>query len=362
MSAPTITALHTSLLSPQLSRPWGPDVHQNHIIVVRIETSDGVGGTGFSWTPSIGAEAIQALLDNDIRRFALGRAANAYALWQPLWKNLHEAGSGGLTTIAMAGLDLALWDYDCRAKEIPLVDRLERQHDRAQVYGSGVNLDYSLDELLEQVDRWIAAGLTAVKVKVGKTDIFEDLDRIAAVRERIGPDRALMLDANQRWDFETAVIATDALAEYQPDWIEEPLRADDTPGYAELRKRVSVPVALGENAHTVQRFRDLIDAGCCDIVQPNVVRVGGITPFLAIAELARDRGVRLAPHLLPELSGQLALALPEPTLVEDVEDATFEKLGVLARPTGTAIEDGWFTANTEPGIGFDFAETIEEPA
>ena len=81
----------------------------------------------------------------------------------------------------------------------------------------------------------------------------------------------------------------------------------------ELRKRVSVPVALGENAHTIQRFRDLIDAGCCDIVQPNVVRVGGITPFLAIAELARDRGVRLAPHLLPELSGQLALTLPEPS-------------------------------------------------
>jgi L-alanine-DL-glutamate epimerase-like enolase superfamily enzyme len=325
----TITALRTTLLTPRLPRPWG-------------------------------AEAVRALLDNDIRRFALGRPADAADLWQPLWENLHEAGSGGLTTIAMAGLDLALWDYDCRVRELPLVDRLGRTHDRAEAYGSGVNLDYSLDELLEQVDRWIAAGYQTVKIKVGKKDIFEDLDRVAAVRERLGPDRGLALDANQRWDRDTAAIAIGALAESSPAWIEEPLRADDTAGYTRLRASVGIPIALGENAHTLYRFRDLLDAGAVDIVQPNVVRVGGITPFLHIAELARERGVRLAPHLLPELSGQLALTLPEPTLVEDVEDASFQKLGVLARPSGTSVADGWFTADTAVGLGFEFVAAPEE--
>jgi L-alanine-DL-glutamate epimerase-like enolase superfamily enzyme len=355
----TITALRTTLLSPKLSRPWGADVRANHIIAVHIETSDGLSGTGFSWTPSIGAEAVRALLDNDIRRFALGRPADAGELWQPLWENLHEAGSGGLTTIAMAGLDLALWDYECRVRDLPLVDRLGRTRDRVQVYGSGVNLHYSEDELLAQVDRWIAAGLTAVKIKVGKPDIFEDLDRVAAVRQRIGPDRQLMLDANQRWDRATAAIAIAALAESDPAWIEEPLRADDTAGYAALRASSVVPIALGENAHTIYRFRDLMDAGACDIVQPNVIRVGGITPFLAIVRSAAERGIRVAPHLLPELSGQLALTIPEPTLVEDVEGATFEQLGILSEPTGTSIRDGWFTADTDVGIGFNFVESAE---
>lgn len=356
----TITALRTTLLSPKLERPWGPDVRSNHIVAVHIETSDGVGGTGFSWTPTIGAEAVRALLDNDIRRFALGRPADAAQLWQPLWENLHEAGSGGLTTIAMAGLDLALWDYECRFKDQPLVDRLGRTRERVQVYGSGVNLHYSEDELLAQVDRWISAGFTAVKIKVGKPDIFEDLDRVAAVRERIGPDRQLMLDANQRWDRATASIAIAALAESDPAWIEEPLRADDTPGYAALRAASVVPIALGENAHTIWRFRDLMDAGACDIVQPNVIRVGGITPFLGIVRAAAERGLRVAPHLLPELSGQLALTIPEPTLVEDVEGATFEQLGILSEPTGTSINDGWFTADTAAGIGFNFVEDESE--
>jgi L-alanine-DL-glutamate epimerase-like enolase superfamily enzyme len=358
----TITALRTRLLRPKLARNWGHDVPYNHFIVVEIETSDGGVGTGFSWTPAIGAEAIVALLENDIRPFVLHKHANAAELWPRLWEHLHEAGSGGLVTIAMAGLDLALWDYEARTLDQSLVDRLGRHHDRVQVYGSGINLHYSEEKLLKQVDRWLAAGFDTIKIKVGKKDIFEDLDRVAAVRERIGPDRTLALDANQRWDRATAAIAIAALAESDPAWIEEPLRADDTPGYAALRKAVHIPIALGENAHTTYRFRDLLDAGACDVIQPNVIRVGGITPFLQIAELARSRGVRLMPHLLPQLSGQLALALPEATMVEDVEDASFDDLDILASPSGVTIADGWLTADTAPGLGFRFRDKlVEEP-
>ena len=156
-------------------------------------------------------------------------------------------------------------------------------------------------------------GYPAVKIKVGRPDLREDVERVAAVREVIGPDTLLMVDANQRWDLYRARRAADALAPYGLHWLEEPLPADDVAAHVELRRSAHVPIAVGENVYTVYGFRDLLTAGACDVVQPNVVRVGGITPFLRIAELARTFDVPVYPHLLPDLSGQLALSLPLPS-------------------------------------------------
>jgi len=289
----------------------------------------------------------------DLAPWLVGHPADASG-WQQSWEHLHEAGGGGVTTIALAGIDLALWDLALRSTGTALADALGRKHDSQPAYGSGVNLHYPLDELVAQAARWRDAGYGGVKIKVGKPDLAEDLDRVAAVRETIGPDVRLMVDANQRWDLPTAVESVTALARFDLDWIEEPLRADDTRGYRSLRAAIDVPVAAGENVHTIHRFRDLVDAGAIDVLQPNVVRVGGITPFLQIVELAREAGLELAPHLLPDLSAQLAFALPETTWVEDVEDAGFAPLGALAGPSGVDIVHGRATGGREPGIGLRF--------
>src|SRR5690606_20728750 len=127
------------------------------------------------------------------------------------WEHLHEGGGSGLTTIALAGLDLALWDAAGRAAGASVSDLIGRTRESARAYGSGVNLHYSLDELVDQTRRWVAAGFDAVKVKVGRPDVAEDLERLQAVREVIGPDRALMIDANQRWDLDRATAAMDVL-------------------------------------------------------------------------------------------------------------------------------------------------------
>lgn len=351
--APPITAVRTTRHDLPLSRPWAHDVTELHVIGVEVSTADGGVGTGISWTPTIGAHAVQALLDHDIRAFVLGRESDPRQLWPRLWRRLHEAGSGGLTTIAMSGVDLALWDLQARRRGLGLTDLLGRRHDSVEVYGSGVNLHYSLDELVAQARRWLAAGYRRIKIKVGRPDPAEDRDRVAAVREVIGPDVALMLDANQRWDLDRATAAMAVLAEAGPAWIEEPLLADDLAGHAELRRRIDTPVALGENLHTWYRFREAIDLGACDVVQPNVVRVGGITPLLEIAALAEERGVALAPHLLPELSGQVALALARPTAVEDVEDASFAATGLLAGPSPVAIEQGRLCSTGALGLGLE---------
>ncbi|QAY59095.1 mandelate racemase/muconate lactonizing enzyme family protein [Microbacterium protaetiae] len=356
----TIAAFDARLLRVPLTRPWGADVTALGVIATHVVRSDGAEGWGFSWTPQIGAEAVLALLQHDICAFTVGRTADPEQLWQPAWEHLHEAGGGGITTIALAGLDLALWDAAARAADTSVSELLGRRRTAVRAYGSGVNLHYSQDDLVAQVRRWVDAGFDAVKVKVGKPSLDEDLERIAAVRDALGPDRALMIDANQRWDLDRATRSIEALAAFDLAWIEEPLRADDLAGHTELARRLrassGVPIALGENLHNRYRFDDFLRAGAAQILQPNVVRVGGITPFRRIAASLSAAGVGVHPHLLPELSGQLALTLDSDALVEDVEDAGFAALGALTGLSPVAIADGRLTENDHLGLGMRFRD------
>jgi len=348
----TITALKSTLHRVPMTRPWSPEMTHIHVIVTELTTADGRTGTGFSWTPWVGGRAVHALLESDIRALATGLPAHPEVVFDHLWWRLHEAGRGGLVTIALAAVDLALWDL--RAAGTGLVDLLGRRRDAVTVYGSGVNRHYTLKELVAQAERWKARGLTAAKIKVGLDDLAEDVERVAAVRDTLGPDALLMVDANQMWDLPRAIRAAEALRPYDPYWIEEPLPSADVHAYARLRASVDVPIALGENTYTTYEFRDLLAAGACDIVQPNVVRVGGITPFLRIAELARAHDVPAFPHLLPDISGQLACSLPMPPMVEDVEDASFADLGLLAEPYPVRVDGGALRPGDHGGHGIRF--------
>jgi L-alanine-DL-glutamate epimerase-like enolase superfamily enzyme len=355
VSEPVLTGLETRLIRIPLTRPWGPDVPD--LTVVEVVVTDAAGGTGhgFSWTPTIGGTAVRALLDNDIRAFALGRPASPGGWWSEAWRHLHEAGGGGITTIALAGLDLALWDLAGRRAGTGLPQLLGRRHDALETYGSGVNLHYPLEELVAQARRWVGAGFRGIKVKVGKPELAEDVDRLQAVREVIGPDVALMVDANQRWELEPAVAAVAAFEPFRIAWLEEPLRADDLRGHVALKRETGVRIAVGENLHTEYRFAEFLDAGAADVLQPNVIRVGGISPALRIAALVQDAGAELAFHLLPELSAQLAFAVPGATRIEVVESAGFDELGALAEPTGLEFAHGRVTGAPRLGLGIRFA-------
>ncbi|MER7546359.1 mandelate racemase/muconate lactonizing enzyme family protein [Actinomadura sp.] len=341
-----IEDLRVELRSVPLARPWGADVQHNHVLPVTLTLDDGRSGTGISWTPQIGAHAVKALLEHDVRDAVIGLPAHPGAIWDELSAHLGEAGRSGIVPIAMAGVDLALWDLECGDRS--LVDVLGARRDSVPLYGSGINLHYPLDELTAQAERWAAAGYPAVKIKVGRPSLAEDVERVAAVREVIGPDTALMIDANQRWDLHRARTALRALERFDLFWVEEPLPADDLAAHVELRRSIGTPVAVGENVATVHGFRDLLTAGACDVVQPNVVRVGGITPFLRVAELARAFDVPVYPHLLTELSGQLALALHHPAMVEHPEDATLTDLGLLADPPPVELAGAELRATGAP--------------
>ncbi|MEY9212835.1 mandelate racemase/muconate lactonizing enzyme family protein [Thermobifida halotolerans] len=341
-----------------LHRAWDGGVDRNDVVVVRVVADTGQVGTGFAWTPLIGAGAVLALLRDDCPAALLGREVNPGPRWDELRWHLREAGTSGLTLMAAAAVDIALWDLTARAAGVSLVDLIGRRRAHVAAYGSGVNLDHTLEELLEQVRGWLAAGHRAVKIKVGSPELDRDVERVAAVRELIGDDRLLMLDANQRWDLPAAVRALAALERFDPYFVEEPLPADDLDAHARLRSRTAVPFAIGENLRTVAEFEAALAAGVCDVAQPNAVRVGGITPFLRVAELAARHSVPVAPHLLPELSTQLALCVPRAAMVEDIDRASFAALGALARPSGVEITGGRATAQTGPGHGLEFAPDL----
>jgi len=198
-----VTAVSSRTYRLPMPRPWGPVATCQYLIAATVESSDGRTGQGFSWAVRAGAQAVAAMVEADCRPVAEGGPVAPAAAWDRLWLHLREAG-GGIATLSMAAIDIGLWDLAAKAAGLPLADLIGRHRDLVPVYASGVNRHLTLDELEEQVSRWIAAGHTRVKIKVGQPSLDEDLHRVAAVRRIIGPGRQLMVDANQLWDVPAA--------------------------------------------------------------------------------------------------------------------------------------------------------------
>jgi L-alanine-DL-glutamate epimerase-like enolase superfamily enzyme len=354
-----IESVETILASlPLPGEPWGDTIHHvTHIeiIVAEVRTDDGLLGTGFSYTSGVGGTTIKALLDKDLAPFVIGKEVSPRGLWHQCWHHVHDMGGGGVSTTALAAIDIALWDLVAKEVAKPLVAVLGPCRERIRAYASGINLNKSIEELADQVQGWKAAGFEAFKVKVGKPRIGEDVERLARVRDIVGP-LPLMVDANQGWDIAHAARAIDAFAPFDLHWVEEPLLCDDVEGHARLRRLVRTPIAIGVNVFTLQQLNHYLSCGACDFVQADVVRVGGITPYLDVAALARAWNVPLAPHFMMELSGQVLCALPNAHILESIDGGSLSDLGALTEPI--LIENGHFTpppGKIGHGIEFDRA-------
>jgi L-alanine-DL-glutamate epimerase-like enolase superfamily enzyme len=215
---------------------------------------------------------------------------------------------------------------------------------------SGGFLSSSIDEVVENASRSIADGIGGIKIKVGLPDRVEDLERVRRVREHIGPDVPMMVDANQQWDRATAIRLGRKLEEYNLVWIEEPLDAYDFEGHAELARALDTPIATGEMLASVSDHKQLIAARGCDTLQPDAPRVGGITNFLRILALADEAGLDIAPHFAMEIHVHLAACYPRETWVEHFDwlDPLFEER--------LETRDGRMLVPNRPGLGITFTE------
>jgi L-alanine-DL-glutamate epimerase-like enolase superfamily enzyme len=319
-------------------------------IFVDLETDDGLLGTGYAYTIGTGGRAVLAMLREDLLHRLIGEDARAVEhIWGKLFWATHGTVVGAISSLALAAVDTALWDLRCKAAGQPLWLLAGGHRQRVPLYDTeGGWLQLSIDELVAGAESSVARAWPGVKIKVGKPDATEDVARLRAVREAIGPNIHLMVDANQSM---TAAEATRRARLFEPldlYWFEEPLPAEDITGHARLAAATSLPIAVGESLYSLSHFREYLAAGACGIVQVDAARIGGITPWLKAAHLAEAFNVKVAPHFLMELHVSLAAAVPNALYIEHIP-----QLQPLTT-RGLEIVDGHAVAPSEPGIGISW--------
>lgn len=320
-------------------------------LFAEITTEQGFSGMGFSYSKRAGGPA-QFAHAKEVAEGVIGEDPNDIPriYTKLLWAGA-SVGRSGVATQALAAIDIALYDLKAKRADLPLSKLLGGHRDSVRTYNtSGGFLNASLEEVKDRASQLIEEGVGGIKIKVGLPDQAEDLRRVAGVREHIGPDVPLMVDANQQWDRSTALRMGRRLEEFDLVWIEEPLDAYDAEGHAQLATALDTPIATGEMLASVDEHVRLIDAHACDIIQPDCPRVGGITSFLRLMTLADKAGLDLAPHFAMEIHLHLAALYPREPWVEH-----FDWLDPLFNET-LEIENGRMLVPNRPGLGVTLSD------
>ncbi|MEU5832346.1 mandelate racemase/muconate lactonizing enzyme family protein [Streptomyces diacarni] len=320
-------------------------------LFAEITTEQGHEGFGFSYSKRAGGPA-QYAHAKEVAQAMIGEDPSDIAklYTKLLWAGA-SVGRSGVATQALAALDIALYDMKAKRAGLPLAKFLGSHRDSVRTYNtSGGFLNASIEEVKDRATQSIEEGIGGIKIKVGLPDSAADLRRVAAVREHIGPDFPLMVDANQQWDRATALRMGRRLEEFNLVWIEEPLDAYDAEGHAALTAALDTPIATGEMLASVSEHERLIAARACDIIQPDAPRVGGITQFQRLATFADQAGLDLAPHFAMEIHLHLAAAYPREPWVEH-----FDWLDPLFNEH-LETKDGRMIVPNRPGLGFTLSD------
>ena len=320
------------------------------MVAVRLRDADGATGCGYTILNARHGGGAAAVINNVFAPIVLSEDPRRIEwLWARMWRSHHYSGRGGLVSFAIAAVDTALWDLRGRALREPLWRLLGGHRPEVRAYAGNIDLNFPREKLLEGVSRSLAAGFRSVKMRVGKPSLREDVERVAAVRDLIGPDIELMTDANEAWRTDQATRAFRALRDFDLVWIEEPIRPDDYAGYAHLRAHGGIPVAAGENLHTLAEFTALIATGGVDFPEPDLTTCGGITAWMKVARLAEAHGLPVTSHGAHDLHVHLLAAVPNAAYLE-MHGFGLERF--IAQPL--QLNEGMAIAADRPGHGIDF--------
>ena len=320
------------------------------LVTVRVRDAEGAEGVGYTYTVGAGGAAVQALVARELAPLLAGRDADLIASHgQAMWWALHYGGRGGAQALAISAVDIALWDHRARRQRAPLWRELGGFDPKVPCYAGGIDLDFPLDALLRQTDENLARGFRAIKMKVGRPSLSDDVERVRAMRRHLGPDFPLMVDANMRWSVDEAIRAARALVELHPVWLEEPIIPDDVPGHARIVREGGLPIAAGENLHTLYEFRQLIAAGGVTFPEPDVTNCGGVTAFMKVCHLAEAFNLPVTSHGAHDLTVHLLAAAPNRSYLEA---HGFGLDRFIAQPL--RIKDGLAIAPDRLGHGIEF--------
>jgi L-alanine-DL-glutamate epimerase-like enolase superfamily enzyme len=327
------------------------------VVVVRAR-SGAARGLGYTYS----AAAAAKFVDEKLADVVVGRDAFAVpAAWSAMNDFARNLGHEGLTQMAIAAVDIALWDLKAHLLDLPLSIILGRWRERVPIYGSGGFTSYPVDVLQDQLAGWVKRGIPRVKMKVGR-DPDEDIDRVAAAREAIGDSAELFVDANGAFTVKQALAFAHRFAEYGVTWFEEPVSSDDLSGLRLVREGspVGMDIAAGEYGFNLDYFRRMLEMGAVDVIQPDVTRCGGITGFLPVAALSDAMKTPVSAHTAPQVSMHACTAVRGLRHLEYFHDhARIESLlfDGVRQP-----KDGFLEPDlSRPGMGLELKDADAAP-
>ena len=285
-------------------------------LFVHIFTDEGIEGLGMTY-PSPG---IRDVINNALKSVLIGKdPLDIEKIWNDMYWKVRGYGRKGIAFCAISAIDIGLWDLKAKIVNLPLYKLLGSYTDSVPVYGSGGWTNFTEKELIKEMTDYVEAGIPRVKMKVGKDfgkSEREDIQRLEAVRNAVGDDVAIFIDANNGYYRKQAIYMAREFEQSQVGWFEEPLIPDDVKGLAEVARSSSIPIATGEHEYTKYGFRELIERAAADIVQPDIGRVGGVTEWMKVTHLAQAFNFPVAPHALQLVHLHVACATPNLKVVE----------------------------------------------
>lgn len=318
--------------------------------IVRLVDADGFVGTGYSYTIGSGGPAVISLLRETLLPLVIGREAEEIErIWRDLLFATHATAVGAITSLSLAAIDTALWDLRCLRAALPLWKMAGGAKPCVPMYSTeGGWLHIATDRLVADALAMQEQGFAGSKIKIGNPSLAQDRARLKAVRDAVGDDYQILVDANQSFTLPEARRRADMLGEFDIGWFEEPMPADDVGAHVQLTASSPVPIAVGESMYSLSQFKDYLAMGGCTIVQADVARVGGITPWLKIAHLAEAFNVPICPHFLMELHVSLTCAVPNAPMLEyipQLDEITTSRLdirnGTAHAPNAAGLGIAW---------------------
>ena len=316
--------------------------------VCTIKTDEGVSGIGMITTKH--PDLLEFFRDHLIGQDPL----NHERLWHDMWV-AKLVGRRGMTTRTISTIDMALWDIKGKVCSMPLYKLFGGYRTKLPYYIAGgyYMKDKGLKELAEEMIGFVNMGARAVKMKVGALSFKEDAARVKAVREAVGCDVKVLLDANCAYRYYEAIQFARMVEEYEPFWFEEPVHPDDYEGHKKLAAMTTIPLATGENEYTKYGFRDLINTGAVPILNLDATIMGGYTEFMKVAAMAQAYDIDIAPHGAQEAHIHLTAAIANALIVEYYPDSTNPMATKLFTNPLLPNDDGTISPPDRPGLGFE---------